>query len=44
MEISKDVVVRILANGDRFTNETTKLGENLESALGLELDSTNKAT
>lgn len=42
-ETSKHIVVRILRDGDRFTNEATKLGENLESALGLELDSTNKA-
>lgn len=41
-ETSKHIVVRILRDGDRFTNEATKLGENLESALGLELDSTNK--
>ncbi|WP_241215652.1 MULTISPECIES: FtsK/SpoIIIE domain-containing protein [Bacillus] len=41
-ETSKHVVVRILRDGDRFTKEATKLGENLEAALGLELDSTNK--
>lgn len=41
-ETSKHVVVRVLRDGDRFTTEATKLGENLESALGLELDSTNK--
>lgn len=41
-ETSRHVVVRILRDGDRFTKEATKLGENLEAALGLELDSTNK--
>lgn len=42
-ETSRYVVVRILRDGDRFTKEATKLGENLEAALGLELDSTNKS-
>ncbi|BDC53908.1 cell division protein FtsK [Bacillus altitudinis] len=42
-ETSKHVVVRILRDGDRFTKEATKLGENLEAALGLELDSINKS-
>lgn len=42
-ETSRHVVVRILRDGDRFTKEATKLGENLEAALGLELDSTNKS-
>lgn len=42
-ETSKHVIVRILRDGDRFTKEAMKLGENLEAALGLELDSTNKS-
>lgn len=41
-ETSRHVVVRILRDGHRFTKEATKLGENLEAALGLELGSTNK--
>ncbi|MCY7858579.1 cell division protein FtsK [Bacillus sonorensis] len=40
-ETEKYVYVRIMRDGDRFTNEATKLGENLESSLGLELESTN---
>ncbi|MEK3970062.1 FtsK/SpoIIIE domain-containing protein [Bacillus sp. FSL M7-0558] len=42
-ETSRHVVVRILRDGDRFTKEATKLGENLEAALGLELESINKS-
>ena len=30
-----------MRDGDRFTNEATKLGENLESSLGMEIESTN---
>jgi energy-coupling factor transporter ATP-binding protein EcfA2 len=41
-ETDKHVFVRIMRDGDRFTSEATKLGENLESSLGLELDSTNQ--
>ena len=41
-ETDKHVYVRIMREGDRFTSEATKLGENLESSLGLELDSTNQ--
>lgn len=33
--------IRIFKLGDRFTKIASELGENLESALGLELDSTN---
>ncbi|QJC87562.1 FtsK/SpoIIIE domain-containing protein [Bacillus inaquosorum] len=40
-ETEKYVYVRIMRDGDRFTNEATKLGENLESSLGMELESTN---
>ncbi|SDM65954.1 FtsK/SpoIIIE domain-containing protein [Sediminibacillus halophilus] len=40
-ETEKYVFVRIMRDGDRFTNEATKLGENLESSLGMELESTN---
>ncbi len=35
------VYIRIAKLGDRFTKIASELGENLESALGLELDSTN---
>ncbi|MGG1758127.1 FtsK/SpoIIIE domain-containing protein [Bacillus velezensis] len=41
-ETEKHVCVRIMRDGDRFTSEATKLGENLESSLGLELDSTSQ--
>lgn len=41
-EDSKKVYVRIARQGDRFTKEAISLGENLESALGLELDTFNK--
>lgn len=41
-ETEKYVYVRIMRDGDRFTSEATKLGENLESSLGLELDSTSQ--
>lgn len=41
-ETDKHVFVRIMRDGDRFTSEATKLGENLASSLGLELDSTNQ--
>lgn len=40
-ETEKYVYVRIMRDGDRFTNEATKLRENLESSLGMELESTN---
>lgn len=40
-ETEKYVYVRIMRDGDRFTNEATKLGENLESSLGMEIESTN---
>lgn len=40
-ETKKNVYVRIMRDGDRFTNEATKLGENLEASLGMELESTN---
>ncbi|MEK5393580.1 FtsK/SpoIIIE domain-containing protein [Margalitia sp. FSL K6-0131] len=40
-ETEKYVNVRIMRDGDRFTKEATKLGENLESSLGMELESTN---
>lgn len=40
-EDSKKVYVRIAKLGDRFTKIASILGENLESTLGLELDSTN---
>lgn len=39
-ETDKHVFVRIMRDGDRFTREATKLGENLAASLGLELDST----
>lgn len=41
-ETDKHVIVRIMRDGDRFTNEATKLGENLESSLGLNLDTYNQ--
>ncbi|MBK3495076.1 cell division protein FtsK [Viridibacillus sp. YIM B01967] len=41
-EDNEKVYVRIARNGDRFTKEAILLGENLESALGLELDTFNK--
>ncbi|MBZ5216671.1 cell division protein FtsK [Bacillus paralicheniformis] len=41
-ETEKYVYVRIMRDGDRFTSEATKLGENLESSLGLELDSSSQ--
>lgn len=41
-ETEKHVCVRIMRDGDRFTSEATKIGENLESSLGLELDSTSQ--
>ncbi|MGR6899397.1 FtsK/SpoIIIE domain-containing protein [Rummeliibacillus sp. BSL5] len=37
----KKVWVRISRDGDRFTKEAVNLSENLESALGMELDVTN---
>lgn len=37
----KKVYIRIAKLGDRFTKIASTLGENLESTLGLELDSTN---
>lgn len=40
-EDNKKVYIRILKLGDRFTKIASTLGENLESTLGLELDSTN---
>ncbi len=41
-EDNEKVYVRIARKGDRFTKEAISLGENLESALGLELDTFNK--
>ena len=41
-ETDKHVFLRIMRDGDRFTSEATKLGENLESCLGLEIESTNQ--
>ncbi|GAQ19493.1 cell division protein FtsK [Oceanobacillus picturae] len=38
----KKVYVRIIRDGSRFTKEAITLSENLESALGLELDTFNK--
>lgn len=40
-EDDKKVYIRILKLGDRFTKISSTLGENFESTLGLELDSTN---
>lgn len=40
-EDDKKVYIRIAKLGDRFTKISSTLGENLESTLGLELDSTN---
>lgn len=40
-ENSTKVYIRIAKLGDRYTKIAGELGENLESALGLELDSTN---
>lgn len=40
-EDSKKVYIRILKMGDRFTTISSTLGENIESALGLDLDTTN---
>lgn len=40
-EDDKKVYIRIAKLGDRFTKIASTLGENLESTLGLELDSTN---
>ena len=40
-EDGKKVYVRIVKLGDRFTKIASTLGENLESSLGLELDTTN---
>lgn len=40
-ESEKYIYVRIMRDGDRFTKESTNLGENLEAALGMELESTN---
>ena len=40
-EDGKKVYVRVAKLGDRFTKIASTLGENLESTLGLELDSTN---
>lgn len=40
-EDSKRVYIRILKMGDRFTTISSTLGENIESALGLELDTSN---
>lgn len=40
-ETEKYIYVRIMREGDRFTSVATKLGENLESSLGMELESTN---
>lgn len=37
----KFVFIRVYRNGDRFTDIATKLGDNLSSALGLELESAN---
>lgn len=36
------VYVRVMRDGDRFTEKAIDLGDNLESALGLELDTFNK--
>lgn len=36
------VYVRVMRDGDRFTEKALNLGDNLESALGLELDRFNK--
>lgn len=41
-EDREKVYVRIARNGDRFTKEAISLGENLESALGLELGTFTK--
>ena len=41
-EDSEKVYVRIARQGDRFTKEAISLGENLESALGLGLDTFTK--
>lgn len=40
-ETDTHIMVRIMRDGDRFTKEATSLAENLESALGKNLDSTN---
>lgn len=40
-EDEKKVYVRIAKNGDRYTQLASTLSENIESALGLELDSVN---
>ncbi|MED1287266.1 FtsK/SpoIIIE domain-containing protein [Bacillus mycoides] len=40
-EDNKKVWVRIARDGDRYTQESVKIGGNLESALGLELDTFN---
>lgn len=37
----KFILIRVNRNGDRFTDLAIKLGDNLSSALGLELESTN---
>lgn len=41
-ETEKYIQVRIMRDGDRFTDIATSLGENLQSALGLELESATK--
>ena len=40
-EDDKNVYVRVAKDGDRFTQMSSTLGENIESALGLTLDRTN---
>lgn len=41
-EKEKFVYVRVMRDGDRFTEIASSLGENLQSALGLELESVSK--
>ncbi|MBC2436962.1 cell division protein FtsK [Clostridium saccharobutylicum] len=41
LENDNKLYLRIVKTGDRFTKISSELSENLESALGLELDSTN---
>lgn len=40
-EESNKIFIRIAKTGDRFTQIASNLGENIESAIGLELESTN---
>lgn len=40
-ETGKRVYIRIMRDGDRFTKEAISLSENIEAALGMELESTN---